>query len=149
MLSRIAALLVLTILVVGASLVGILIGAAIWAREVDLSSLALLLVHVQMLIFTLAIAGGGLLLATLILQPGRTYGLAAGIIVLMFVMLIVADIASGVEWLEKISLFGYWNPVDQLGSGDFIWRDALVLGGVALVTAVASLAIFRRRDIVA
>ena len=149
LLSRIAALLVLTILVVGASLVGILIGAAIWAREVDLSSLALLLVHVQMLIFTLAVAGGGLLLAILILQPGRTYGLAAGIIVIMFVILIVADIASGVEWLEKFSLFGYWNPVDQLGSGDFIWRDALVLGGVALVTAVASLAIFRRRDIVA
>ena len=149
LLARIAALLILTILVIGASLVGILIGAAIWAREVDLSAFALLLVHVQMLIFTLAIAGGGLLLATLILQPGRTYGLAAGIIVLMFVMLIVADIASGVEWLEKISLFGYWNPVDQLGSGDFIWRDALVLGGVALVTAVASLAIFRRRDIVA
>ena len=149
LLSRIAALLVLTILVVGASLVGILIGAAIWAREVDLSSLALLLVHVHMLIFTLAVAGGGLLLATLILQPGRTYGLAAGIIVIMFVILIVADIASGVEWLEKFSLFGYWNPVDQLGSGDFIWRDALVLGGVALVTAVASLAIFRRRDIVA
>ena len=149
LLSRIAALLILATVVVGASLVAILIGAAIWAGEIELSAFDLLLVHVQMLLFTLAVAGGGLLLATLILQPGRTYGLAAGIIVIMFVLLLVADIASNLEWLEKISVFGYWNPVEQLGTGDFIWRDALVLGGVALVTAVGSLAIFRRRDIVA
>ena len=149
LLSRIVALLILTTVVIGASYVSILIGAAIWASEVELGALELLLVHLQMLVFTLAIAGGGLLLATLILQPGRTYGLAAGIIVVMFVMLIVADIASGVEWLEKLSIFGYWNPVDQLGPGDFIWRDTLVLGVTALVTAVLSLVIFRRRDIVA
>lgn len=149
LLSRIVALLILTTVVIAASYVSILIGAAIWAAEVELGALELLLVHLQMLVFTLAIAGGGLLLATLILQPGRTYGLAAGVIVVMFVMLLVADIASGLEWLEKISIFGYWNPVDQLGPGDFIWRDTLVLGVTALVTAVVSLAIFRRRDIVA
>ena len=149
LLSRIAALLILTTVVIAASYVSILIGAAIWASEVELGALEMLLVHLQMLVFTLAIAGGGLLLATLILQPGRTYGLAAGIIVIMFVMLLVADIASGVEWLEKISIFGYWNPVDQLGPGDFIWRDTLVLGITSVVTAVLSVAIFRRRDIVA
>ncbi len=149
LLSRIAALLILTTVVIAASFVAILIGAAIWASEVELGALELLLVHLQMLVFTLAIAGGGLLLATLILQPGRTYGLAAGIIVIMFVLLLVADIASNLEWLEKISIFGYWNPVDQLGPGDFIWRDTLVLGVSAVVTAVLSLVIFRRRDIVA
>ena len=149
LLSRIAALLILTTMVIAASYVSILIGAAIWAAEVELGALELLLVHLQMLVFTLAIAGGGLLLATLILQPGRTYGVAAGIIVVMFVVLIVADIASNLEWLEKISIFGYWNPVDQLGPGDFIWRDTLVLGVTALVTSVLALAIFRRRDIVA
>ncbi len=149
LLSRIAALLILTTVVMAASYVSIMIGAAIWASEVELGALELLLVHLQMLVFTLAIAGGGLLLATLILQPGRTYGLAAGIIVIMFVLLIVADIASNLEWLEKISIFGYWNPVDQLGPGDFIWRDTLVLGVTAVVTAILSLAIFRRRDIVA
>ena len=149
LLSRIAALLILTTVVIVASYVAILIGAAIWAAEVELGALELLLVHLQMLVFTLAVAGGGLLLATLILQPGRTYGLAAGIIVIMFVLLIVADIASNLEWLEKVSIFGYWNPVDQLGPGDFIWRDTLVLGITAVVTAVLALAIFRRRDIVA
>jgi ABC-2 type transport system permease protein len=149
LLSRIVALFILTVAVIGASLVAILIGAAIWAREIDLSAFDLLLAHVQMLLFTLAVAGGGLLLATLILQPGRTYGLAAGIIVIMFVLLIVADIASGADWLGKLSVFGYWNPVEQLGTGEFIWRDALVMAGAAVVTAVASLAIFRRRDIVA
>lgn len=149
LLSRIAALLILTTVVIAASYVAILIGAAIWAAEVELGALELLLVHLQMLVFTLAIAGGGLLLATLILQPGRTYGLAAGIIVIMFVLLIVADIASNLQWLEKVSIFGYWNPVDQLGPGDFIWRDTLVLGVTAVVAAVISLAIFRRRDIVA
>ena len=86
LLSRIAALLVLTTVVVAASYVAILVGAAIWAREVELGALELLVVHLQMLVFTLAVAGGGLLLATLILQPGRTYGLAAGIIVIMFVL---------------------------------------------------------------
>ena len=149
LISRLAALLILTTAVIAASYVSILIGAAIWAAEVELGALELLLVHLQMLVFTLAIAGGGLLLATLILQPGRTYGLAAGVIVVMFVMLLVADIASGLEWLEKVSIFGYWNPVDQLGPGDFIWRDTLVLGATALVTSAISLVIFRRRDIVA
>lgn len=149
LLSRMAALLVLTTVVIAASYVAILLGAVIWAREVDLGALELLVVHLQMLVFTLAVAGGGLLLATLILQPGRTYGLAAGIIVIMFVLLLVADIASNLEWLEKVSIFGYWNPVDQLGPGDFTWRDTLVLGVTAVVTAAISLVLFRRRDIVA
>ena len=83
--------------------------------EIDLSAFDLLLVHVQMLLFTLAVAGGGLLLATLILQPGRTYGLAAGIIVIMFVMLIVADIASGVEWLEKDQFVRLLEPCGPVG----------------------------------
>ncbi len=147
--ARGAAVAAAALLVAAASLLGVLVGAAVWITDVALSPRDLALIHVQLLLFTLAFAGVGALLGALILQPGRTYGIAAALVVLMFVLTIVADVASAAEWLGRLSLFGYWNPIDQAATGAFAWRDALVLGGSAVVTFGAALAVFRRRDLAA
>ncbi len=146
---RSLALIVAAAIVTSASLISLLIGISAWVSEIQIAIADLALMHVQMLLFTLATMGIGLLLAVLFLQSGRTYGIAALLVILMFVVTIVAGIVTRIDWLGYVSLFEYWNPIDQLATSKFVWRDALVLSGVILVTWVASLAIFRRRDIVA
>lgn len=147
--ARMSALLLGASLLCSASLVGAVIGVLLWVSDVDVRLADLALMHLQLLLFTLATCGIGLVLATLILQPGRTYGVGALLMVVMFLLTIVATFASGGEWIENFTLFSYWNPIDQLVHGTFVWTDIIVLSGVTLTTSAAAILIFRRRDMVA
>jgi len=146
--ARMSALLLGATLLCSASLVGAVIGVLLWVSDVDVRLADLALMHVQLLLFTLATGGIGLVLATLILQPGRTYGVGALLMVAMFLLLIVANFASGGEWIKNFTLFSYWNPIDQLVHSTFVWKDIIVLSSITLTTSTAAILIFRRRDMV-
>ena len=147
--ARMFALLLGASVVCSASLVGAVIGVLLWVPEGDVRLADLALMHLQLLLFALATSGIGLVLATLILQPGRTYGVGALLMGVMFLLTIVSGVASGGEWIENLTLFSYWNPIDQLVHGTFVWKDIIVLSGVTLTTSAMAILIFRRRDIVA
>ena len=68
--------------------------------------------------------------------------------VAMFLLLIVANFASGGEWIKNFTLFSYWNPLDQLVHSTFVWKDIIVLSSITLTTSTAAILIFRRRDMV-
>ena len=120
-----------------------------WVSDVDVRLANLALMHLQLLLVALATSGIGLVLATLILKPGRTYGVGALLMVVMFLLTIVGAVASGGEWILNFTLFSYWNPIEQLVHGTFVWKDTIVLSGVTLTTGVMAIWIFRRRDMVA
>jgi ABC-2 type transport system permease protein len=147
--TRMFALMLGASLLCSASLVGTVIGVLLWVPDVDVRLTDLALMHLQLLLFTLATSGIGLFLATLLLQPGRTYGVGALLMVVMFLLVIVATFASGGEWIANFTLFSYWHPMDQLVHGKFMWKDIIVLSSVTLTTSTAAILIFRRRDIVA
>lgn len=147
--TRMFALLLGASLLCSASLVGTVIGVLLWVPDVDVRLTDLALMHLQLLLFALATSGIGLVLATLLLQPGRTYGVGALVMVVMFLLLIVTAFASGGEWIANFTLFSYWHPIDQLVHGTFAWKDIIVLSSVTLTTSTAAILIFRRRDIVA
>ena len=132
-----------------ASLLGAVIGVLLWVSDVDVRLANLALMHLQLLLVALATSGIGLVLATLILKPGRTYGVGALLMVVMFLLTIVGAVASGGEWILNFTLFSYWNPIEQLVHGTFVWKDTIVLSGVTLTTGVMAIWIFRRRDMVA
>ena len=146
-LARFAGVAVAALPVVAVSVLGLLIGATLWSPGVDMRVVDILLVHVHLLLFALATAGIGLLLAVLVLEPGRAYGTTAVVLVLMFFVKIITSFVDQVAWLGYASLFKYWQPVQQFMGGEFAWRDAVVMAGVALATLLLALAVFRRRDI--
>ena len=147
LLARFAAVGLSALPVVAVSAAGLGLGIALWGQDVELGAAPIVFMHIQLWLFTLATAGIGLLLGVLLLEPSRAYGLGAAVIVVMYVLNVVGSIASDAQWLGQLSLFGHWRPMDQLIDGMFGWREALVLGGVATVSAGAATALFRRRDI--
>ena len=132
-------------IVVTGSMVGLLVGVAAWAGDTPSD---IILVHAQLLPFGLAAAVIALVVATWALEPGRTYGVGALIVVVMYVLHLVAQVVAPLEWADYLSLFRYWRPLEQFATGEFAWMEALVLAATVVVGTALAVVLFRRRDIV-
>jgi ABC-2 type transport system permease protein len=148
LLTRFGAIAFGVLVIVAGSMVGLLIGAAVWVTDNPLPAGNIVLVHVQLLLFGLAVSAIALVVAALVLEPGRTYGVSALIIIAMYVFSLVSQFVESLEWIGYLSLFRYWRPLEQFATGEFAWMEALVLIGVAVVGTVLAVGVFRRRDIV-
>ena len=129
-------------------MVGLLLGVAAWAGDTPIAAGDVILVHVQLLLFGLATAAIAAVVATVLLEPGRTYGVSALIVVAMYVFYLVAEVVEPLGWLGYVSLFRYWRPLEQFATGEFAWTEAVVLAATAVVATGLAVVLFRRRDIV-
>lgn len=55
--------------------------------------------------------------------------------------------SSWAEKLEVVNIFKYWRPAELIEKGTMPTEAWFVLGGVAVVTLVASVFVFARRDV--
>ena len=127
---------------------GLLVGVAAWAGDTPLPASDIVLVHAQLLLFGLAAAAIAVVVATFVLEPGRTYGIGALIVVVMYVLHLVAQVVAPLEWMGYLSLFRYWRPLEQFATGQFAWMEATVLALIVVIGTALAVALFRRRDIV-
>ena len=148
LLTRFAAVILGAVIIVAGSLVGMLIGVSVWAGNTLVSATDIVLVHVQLLLFGLAVAALSLCLAAWLLEPGRTYGVSALIMVVMYTLTLVAQFVEPLQWMGYASLFRYWQPLEQFTTGNFSWAYSLVLTGSSVVGLALAVVVFRRRDIV-
>ena len=88
------------LIVVTGSMVGLLVGVAAWAGDTPIRASDIILVHVQLPLFGLAAAVIALVVATWALEPGRTYGVGALIVVVMYVLHLVAQVVASLEWAD-------------------------------------------------
>ncbi len=146
-LARIAGIAIAALPVVVLSAAGLLIGVAAWGQGATINPSDAVLVHVQLLLFTFATAGIGVMFAGILLEPGRTYGIAALVIVAMFVLNVVAQVVEPLAWLGYASLFHYWQPLDQFVTGEFDWVAAVIMASIAVGTNAVGVAVFRWRDL--
>ncbi len=146
-LTRIAGVAIAVLPVVVLLAAGLLIGEAAWGEGATVSAGDAVWVHVQLLLFTFAAGGIGMMFAGILLEPGRTHGVAAIIIVAMFILNVVAQVVEPLAWLGYASLFRYWQPLDQFLTGEFDWMAVAIMAGVAVGTTAIGVAVFRWRDI--
>jgi ABC-2 type transport system permease protein len=99
------------------------------------------------LAFGAAIAGPTTLLAVVLLDRGRAAGIAAGVLVVMYLFNVVAALAPDVDWLSSLSAFRYFNLQGLIGRGEYPVSDSLLLGLIALAGWTAAIVAFRRRDL--
>ena len=110
LLTRLTAVALGALIIVVGAMVGLLLGVAAWAGDTPIPASDILLVHVQLLLFAMACAAITAVVATLLLEPGRTYGVSALIVVVMYLAYLVAEVVDQLEWLGYLSLFRYWRP---------------------------------------
>jgi len=114
-----------------------------WERVVAVFLMATL--HLGTLVMTAVFT------STIFLDAKKT---TAASVIVMFIMFFIGDFAAFMNptvgnTLQYFSTWFYYNPAQFFGAGNFVNfpRDALVLGAINIALIIASLIVFRKRDI--
>jgi ABC-2 type transport system permease protein len=126
----------------GILVVGALVGAAFDAERFFAASVVLWL-------FGCAVAGVTSLLGAITLSRAVAGGAAAGILILMYLMNIVAQVQPDLGWLADLGAFKYLIATELIDDGVVPWVSLGVFGVTALVGWAGALLVFRRRDLLA
>jgi ABC-2 type transport system permease protein len=127
-------------MVVGVLAVGMLVGAGFDAARFLASGAVLFL-------FASAIAGVTSLVAVLTLSRGVAGAVSAGLLIAMYLLNIVAQVQPSLAWLGDLSAFRYAGVGALIDHGTADWVGIGVFTAVALAGWIASVAVFRRRDL--
>lgn len=141
--TQVVGLAVLAVAMTGA----IILGDLLIAPDFPTSSVALATIHA--VAFGLAVSGPTTLLAVLFLDRGRAAGVAAGVLVLMYLVNVVGALAPEFESLTVLSAFRYFDLKDLISHGTYPVTDSVVYLAVAAIGWALALAAFRRRDLAA
>jgi ABC-2 type transport system permease protein len=97
----------------------------------------------------LAIAGATTLLTVVLLDRGRAAGVAAGILIVMYLANVIAQLSPDLAWLADISAFHYFDLKSLIDAGTYPLADSALYLVVAIGGWALALLAFRRRDLAA
>ena len=140
---QIVALAVLSAMTVGA------IFAVDLLIEPDFPVDRLALAGVHALAFGMAIAGVTTLLAVAFLDRGKAGGLAAGILIVMYLLNIVSVLSPDLADVGRLSAFRYFDLKALIDAGTYPLSDSVLYISVAVGGWLLALWAFRRRDLAA
>ena len=116
--------------------------------DVTLDYRHLALAHVVAVLFVLAMAAYSTLASCLWLEPGRSQAVSGIVTALIFFLNMLAPSIKSVSWLQKGSLFYYYDPLTAVFVGHVNWAGIGVFLGVMLGCLVLAMIVFQRKDIV-
>lgn len=96
-----------------------------------------------------AIAGVTSVLAVAILDRGRAGGLAAGILIVMYLLNVIAQLTPDLADLARLSAFHYLDLRPVIDTGAYPLGDSLLYAVVAIGGWLLAMIMFRRRDLAA
>lgn len=99
--------------------------------------------------FGVAVAGPTTLLAVVLLDRGRAAGVAAGVLVLMYLLNVIGALAPDFESVTILSAFRYFDLKELIRNGTYPVVDSLIFVVVGVVGWALALVAFRRRDLAA
>lgn len=136
-------------LVIGIGLVSfVVLAVGSLGIEAELGYWHLALAHVVAVLFVLAIAAYSTLASCLLLDPGRSLAVSGVVTALIYFLYILAPSIEAATWLQKGSLFYYFEPLQTLFRGTVNWAGIGVYLGVMLGALLLSVVVFQRKDIV-
>jgi beta-exotoxin I transport system permease protein len=143
----VAAQIVAIAVLAAATVAAVMIVDVVIAPDFDWARLSLAGVHA--LALGLAIAGVTTLLAVVFLDRGRAGGLAAGILIVMYLLNVVAQLSKDVEWVARLSAFHYFDVKGLIDTGAYPVADSALFLVVAVAGWLLAAIAFRRRDLAA
>lgn len=141
--SKQTALLAGMAVIVAVTVVSIAVSALLAGET--LSSTGLVWCGVVLLSFCVCVAGYTSLLSSLFSSRGAAAGLAAALTLGSYLAGVLSGLSKDVEWLKYVALTSAFHPqpalLDKAAGGEVV-----ALFAIGLACAVASLAVFERRD---
>lgn len=99
------------------------------------------------LVFGWAVYSIAMMLSALFSEKGKTYGIAAGVMIIMYVMNLAASLLEKVEGLKYYSFFYYYDFNAALIDNEITWESLGIFISVALACTVFGAYWYNRRDI--
>jgi ABC-2 family transporter protein len=99
--------------------------------------------------FGCAIAGPATLASVLTLSRGTSAGIVGGVVVAMYIIFVVTQVAPDWSWLAPLSAWDHFRAGPIIDDGVFPLGDLALFAAVAIAGWLGALAAFRRRDLAA
>ena len=99
--------------------------------------------------FGCAIAGPTTLLSVVTLSRGMAAGIMGGVLILMYAIFVVAQVAKDWAWLGQFSAWGHFPTTPLIDKGVFPVGDFALFAVIGVGGWLAALWVFRRRDLAA
>jgi ABC-2 type transport system permease protein len=144
-LSKVAALFIGILAIVGATLLGLWVGALTQNLYVSAASYAA--IGVLAAAFALAIAGYGFLFSALASERAQAAGWTTALTLVFYAINFAAQNWDQLKGLSRLTIFNYYSPEDAINLGRLDVGAFVVLISLALGTTVAAAGIFRLRDL--
>ncbi len=129
-----------------ATVAGIGLGALVIGESIDLWRVSLLAVQGGMAIAS--IAAYSLLVSCLLPDPRKAMIIAGAITAALYVLNLMGPILDSFSWIQKLSLFYYFRPMDILVRGKSDLSTTPVFLSVTALCFAAALLVFQRRKAV-
>lgn len=146
LLSKLAGFLTLALAATVASAIAVLLGAVTIGEDANLSNVVA--VHAVSYLLVAAIAGYSTLASCVSLDPGRSLAVAGILTALTYFANVLGSAIGAVGWVKYGSLFYYYDSLQVIAEGEVNWAGIAVYVGVFVITAAASVLVFRRKDLV-
>lgn len=141
--SKFLAFLAIAGLLVIATVAGIALGVLLVSESLDLARVFLVTVQGGMAV--VSIAAYSLLISCITLDPRKAMALAGGIMAVQYIVSLLGPLLDSFAWVQKLSLFYYYRPLEILIQGQFAVESVLVYLGITVVFFAAALVVFQRR----
>ncbi len=141
--AQLISLAVLTVLTIGSVVVVDLF------IEPDFDTPRLVLSGVHAYAMALAIAGVTTALAVVFLDRGRAGGIAAAVLIAMYLMNVIAQLSADVKDVARLSVFHYFDLKPIIDEGTYPVGASLLFLVAALGGWLIAVGLFRRRDLAA
>jgi ABC-2 type transport system permease protein len=128
------------------SWLGLAVSAPLANIELNLWNQALAILHGMLLVA--AICSYTLLISVIFLEPRKALAISGVITAAMYILnFIVPLLNPGSEWLANISFFHHYNAIEIARTGNTDWAALIIYGATFIICSLASIIIFRRRDL--
>ena len=104
-------------------------------------------IQINVFFLSLAVAGIGYLISSILSEGGKTLALSSGVTVLMFFIEFLADSLPSIDWIGYVSVFHYYEPSILVNSESLSWVNLSILIIVGFIGLTLATIMFKRRDI--
>lgn len=118
-----------------------------WAYGVDYELNNFITTTIGASFFAWAVYSLVVLISVIFSDKGKANMASGGILLLMYVLAVIANLSDDLQNLRYASFFYYFNGTDMLVKDVYPEHTLLILGGFALVATVAAALHFNRRDL--
>ena len=115
--------------------------------HVDYQAHHYFLLMVLCLLFSWAIYCVAFLLSSVFSDRSRVYFIVGGSLVAMYVVEIISKLKESLNFLSRYTLFHYFDVTNTLVHGRFSATNALMFGVIIIISSIAGVVVFNKRDI--